>query len=307
MTIHFLRLMGPPTLIRNDDAGQTVPVPLSPAALTLLSLISLNGDGTRPSRGAVAEALWPDAAPEKSASRLSSALCRLQKSLGPEARHVLDSSQGRIGLVLGPEFDVDVLAVSRCIRTLRRTGVADWRMDDVARLEAAINHRDGGFLEGLEGDWLLDARQRCSEIYEEGLEALIQYHRHRGHVERSIAAARKLARQDPYREDAHAVLVELYGHKGQRGRAVEQYAACRETLRNDLGIDPGPGLASSLKAALGQKDSAVTMADLVVILQRLDRTVAHLARQIDEIHGMLGHRTLPPRDPTTTQSRRSSG
>jgi DNA-binding SARP family transcriptional activator len=282
MTTRLLRLMGPPKLTQCDEIGTETPQRLSPASLSLLALMAMQGpDGM--ARAVVAETLWPGVPPEKSGSRLSSAVWRAQDADGVP---LLTGEGGQIALAPGARITVDIADLARRTAALRRQEIDAWRQPEVAALEAALSRRSGGFLDGLEGDWLTAARQRCTEIYEAALETLIRYHRHHGHVDRSIAAARQLVRHDPYREDMQAVLVELYGRKGQRGRAVSQFASARDLLRSDLGVEPGEALTRSLRAVL---DRQTGLADREVLerLRQLDDNVARLSRQISEIRGLL--------------------
>lgn len=286
MTRYLFRLMGPPCLCGIDAAGTVTPIRLSRSNLALLALVTMNGRGAMLSRERAADTLWPDAARDKATSRLSSTLLRLRRALGSGAGAIA-TDEGRIGLAATGTLDVDVLDLAACTARLRQSELPEWRKPDVAALEAAINLRRGGFLEGLDGDWVLAARQRCADIYEAGLEALIRYHRHCGHTSRSIDAARTLVRQDPYREDIQAVLVELYARKGQRRRALAQYTACRDLLKEDLGVEPGPEMAASLRTALRPRAASATDPALLAAMRSIDSSIEKLARQVGEIHALL--------------------
>ena len=286
MTRYLFRLMGPPCLCGIGAAGEVTPIRLSRSNLALLALVTMNGRGAMLSRERAADTLWPDAARGKAASRLSSTLLRLRRALGGGAL-AIETDEGGLGLAASGPLDVDILDLAACTTRLRQSELPEWRKPDVAALEAAINLRRGGFLEGLDGDWVLAARQRCAEIYEAGLEALIRYHRHCGHMGRSIDAARTLVRQDPYREDIQAVLVELYARQGQRRRALAQYSVCRDLLKEDLGVEPGPELAASLRTALRPRAAPAIDPELLAAMRSIDSSIEKLARQVGEIHALL--------------------
>ncbi len=284
MTRYRLRLMGAPVLWQEDVDGSFSPVGLSRTSLAMLSLVALERSAL--SRGVIAETLWPDTEPEKSSSRLSSALCRLQSAVGEGKPPLLQARNGTIGMRGDIDVAVDIRELSACRAALEGRAFTEWERAEVAALESAINRREGEFLDGLEGDWVDDARRRCADIYEAGLEALIRFHRHRGRLDQSIEAARRLVRLDPYREDVQAVLVELYGAAGNRRRAIAQYAGCRDLLAAELGVAPGAALTASLGRALAA-GPAHEDGDLVVLLRRLDRGVEALARQVAEMQAAL--------------------
>jgi len=61
-----------------------------------------------------------------------------------------------------------------------------------------------------------------------------------GETERAITQALRLLALDPLQEQAHRLLMRLYGAQGRRGAAVEQYRRCREILRRELAARPEP-------------------------------------------------------------------
>jgi TolB-like protein/Tfp pilus assembly protein PilF len=64
-----------------------------------------------------------------------------------------------------------------------------------------------------------------------------------GNIEGGIAAAERLVRFDPLREDGHRVLIQLLVAAGRRSAALAQYKRCVEILRRDLGAEPEPETA----------------------------------------------------------------
>jgi DNA-binding SARP family transcriptional activator len=286
MTTYVLKLMGPVGLAMRDDAGEATEVALSRTSQALLALLAFNAEGAAMPRETVAETLWPEAPPEKSRGRLNTALWRLRGAIGEAGGEGPLSDAGqRLSLAPPAVMQVDIHDLARRTRALPEAAVESWRPEDVVALEAAIGVRRGSFIDGVEGEWTYAARQSCAEIYEAALEALVRFHRHRGQIDRSIDAARRLVRQDPYREDIQAVLVELYARKGQRGRAIAHYASCRDLLKGELGIAPGAALRASLDRVLAPADAHGP--DLLELVRTMDRTIDRLARNVDDIRAML--------------------
>ncbi len=50
----------------------------------------------------------------------------------------------------------------------------------------------------------------------------------------------RLLTLDPLQEGVHRALMRHYLEQGRRRSALEQYRACREVLRKELGIEPEP-------------------------------------------------------------------
>jgi DNA-binding SARP family transcriptional activator len=286
MTRYVLKLMGPVVLATRAETGDETEISLSRTSQALLALLALNAGRALMAREVVADTLWPDAPPDKARGRLNTALWRLRGAIGdPQGQGPLVERDHRLGLAGDDVLGVDVHELDRRTRALAPAAVEVWANADVAALEAAIGVRRGSFLDGVEGEWSLAARQSCGDIYEAGLEALVRFHRHRGHVDRSIDAARRLVRQDPYREDIQAMLVELYASKGLRGRAIAHYASCRDLLHSELGVAPGAELVASLDGVLAR--SAPADDELMELVRTMGRTISTLVRHVDDIRAIL--------------------
>jgi DNA-binding SARP family transcriptional activator len=54
--------------------------------------------------------------------------------------------------------------------------------------------------------------------------------------------ARELAAAEPFRERAHALLMEILAARGNAAEALRVYEALRERLRDELGAAPAPEL-----------------------------------------------------------------
>jgi DNA-binding SARP family transcriptional activator len=280
MKKYFLHLMGPPNLRFRGENAAFEGISLKPASIALLSFLATPGHRGGIARGRLAEILSPGCDPRKSSSRLSSAICRLRQGLGRHGDMILRERSGGQIISLSPDVVTDMAELAQARDAL----VLVQNDANIDRLEDALQARSGDFLDGLTDSWAEDARQVCLEIYESALELLIAVHRTTGDVDRSISAARSLIREDPYREDIHAVLLELYGRKGLRHRAAAHYNGCCKVLKSDLGVDPGDRLQSSLRAALNAGPLATPeMSDLHGKLRDLDRSIRAIASKVDRL------------------------
>jgi hypothetical protein len=60
----------------------------------------------------------------------------------------------------------------------------------------------------------------------------------------SIRAARRVVHFDPWNEEGQRLLIGALHAGGQRGEAARQWRRCRETLKQELGIEPDPETAA---------------------------------------------------------------
>jgi len=308
MSGYRVSVMGPPQLVLGDplataelSSGETLgdsaklresllPVALSRANRRLLGILAAGAGSASRSREIIAENLWPESGAKQSRSRLSSALWRLKRAMGePFAHQIIVENCGCIGLAIRQGVVVDILELQQAVQRIRQHDVSTWQPGDVAAIEAMVQKRRGEFYEGVDGDWVVQVRRDCAVIYESALEVLMRYHRHYGHSNRSIAAAEGLVRHDPYREDIHAVLVELYAQKGQRNRPIAQYNECREILDQELGVAPGVELRSSLQSALDASPHSAD-GDVLDMIKNIDFAIDELARQVGAVRNLLAVR-----------------
>jgi predicted ATPase len=73
------------------------------------------------------------------------------------------------------------------------------------------------------------------------LQALIQmagYHERRGDYAQTQRYASHQLELDPWREEAHRLLMRVLAVSGQRSAALEQYERCRRVLAAELGVEP---------------------------------------------------------------------
>jgi predicted ATPase len=83
-----------------------------------------------------------------------------------------------------------------------------------------------------------------------------------------IETLNQLLTLDPWREEAHRQLMELYARSGQRSAALAQYAICRQVLADELGIAPADETQALYQAILANQlearmpDDALAMTPL---------------------------------------------
>ncbi len=186
------------------------------------------------------EALWPWRTPDGADASLSALLSRLRTALGSE---VLDG-RSEITLRLPHDAWIDLEAADEAIhRAEAAVAQTDWARGWGPSLIALFTARRG-FLPGEDLPWAEEYRRRLEEIRIAALECYAAIGLGVGGSELAPGerAARELVAAAPYRERAHALLMQILVARGNGAEALRVYEALRERLRDDLGASPSPEL-----------------------------------------------------------------
>lgn len=222
-------LLGRPTIYR-DDREISADAWTRRAARTLLVML-LTAPSHRLSRQEILHALWPDQRHDLAANNLHKAVHALRHTLQPELTGGQPSDYVRwdgawlcIPESVACETDLDPLFAAS--DDLRR-GVAV----DGDRLDIALAPYAGDVL-GIESDegWAsrfrADVRTRYIELaIAHGTRALDNHN-----PASAITLLTRVLRFDPANEQAHRLLIQLYGAMGDRTAALTQWDACVAAL-----------------------------------------------------------------------------
>lgn len=207
-------------------------------ARALFSLVVLR---PRPwAREAITTEIWPDAGYGPSA-RLRQALWLVRKSLaraGVDPADVLDVDDETIGLRAGIVVHSDA---SQFDEFLRRRPPA---------LEAALELYAGDFAEDLALECLAARREHLADLYEDALATVARTRLAAGDLDGAQRMAASLLERDPLREEAHAVLIEVYGRTGSRSQVHRQYRRLSGVLAAELDAVPLPETRAAYLVAL---------------------------------------------------------
>jgi DNA-binding SARP family transcriptional activator len=98
----------------------------------------------------------------------------------------------------------------------------------------------GDFMAGVYEDWAEERRHYFSEQHARVLNALAKL----AFAEKSWSNALKFSdeilRKDPYREDAHRLIMKTFAAQGKRAKVKEQFETLQELLKKELGVTPAP-------------------------------------------------------------------
>lgn len=258
--------------------GDGVSLQLSPATARLLGWLALFAVEAPARREALAEALWPDCAPDRSRSRLSSALWRLRRALGRDLEDVVVDCGETVRLA---EVWVDAKELWGDIQRVRRDPPEALDAERARALDATLQLYRDPLLIGHDLPWVLEERQRFSDAFCYGLERLLAYFREKGRRDLSIEAGRAILRRDPLREDIHAQIIRLYGEAGRRPSALDQFERCRAAMATELGLEPSEARRALAGAISGAGD------DLRALMVDIDRCMVELRGKVEGLRRLV--------------------
>jgi DNA-binding SARP family transcriptional activator len=237
------RCFGPFTLLAGEERlGPWT----SRRAKSLLKLLVLRHGRPVP-REVLMEAFWPDAWPAAARNNLHGAVHALRRFLRDvhgDVEHVLFEDGCYL---LAPELGLtdDVSAFERLARAGLRTG-------DLAALEAAADLYAGPlFDDDPYEEWMQARRRELEGVRLDVLDVLRRERRARGDLQGWADAARRILAAEPWREDAHRELMDVYARQGRPHLAVRQFQDCAVALRTALDAVPGPATVALLQRVRG--------------------------------------------------------
>jgi DNA-binding SARP family transcriptional activator len=202
-------------------------------------------------RERLADLFWPELDAERARRALNSAIWRLRKLLATQP----ESAGGQNLLTVGSEtilehavwLDIDALALEEAASLVLKQPAV---LDDGTMLNriADVLHRyEGPFLDGDDGDWILEERERLHSLFLRTatvvvckLGAVELYHD-------AIRLARRALRFDPYREELVRSLLILLALDERRCEAIRYYEQWNKSLKLELDIAPLPATRKVLE------------------------------------------------------------
>ena len=231
-----LNLLGTPELTID---GQPLLALRSQKAIALLVYLAYNPGPQR--REFLADLLWDASSTAQSLSNLRTVLSRL-RSHTPDYLLITPET---IAIAPDCELHTDVAALERHLSLTTEHLLAS----SARQLSEALNLYRGDFLAGFHlrdasgfEQWAIVERERLRFIISRSYRRLVAYYLQKGEYPAGIDAARAWVGLDPVDEEAHAQMMRLLAHSGQRSAALTQYENCRQILRSELDIEPSDEL-----------------------------------------------------------------
>jgi predicted ATPase/DNA-binding SARP family transcriptional activator len=247
VTAPAIRVLGPVEVVGDDG-----PFPLAAKPRCLLAAL-LVADGGSCTLDELVEALW-GAEPPASARKLVQAyVSQLRRALPARARIV--TRAGSYALEVAPEL-VDAVTFERLVEESAaacREGNHALGVSLAAR--ASSLWRGSAYADLAYLDVLQSEIERLEELrlvaLEERLDAQLELGRHAD----ALAEILRLAAESPLRERLQRQAMLALYRSGRQSEALEQYAALRRRLDEELGLEPGAGVRELQRRILQQDPS----------------------------------------------------
>ncbi|HEY3182522.1 MAG TPA: BTAD domain-containing putative transcriptional regulator [Gaiellaceae bacterium] len=229
------RILGP---LEVHDEGNVVPVGGAKPRALLAALLLRANEGVSSER--LIDELWGEEPPDTAPNALQVYVSQLRKALGADvvkrrgAGYALEIDRADLDLA---RFE-DLVAEAR---TLPPAAASD-------RLRAALSL--------WRGEPEADAH-RLEELRVAALEDRIDADLELGRHAEVIPELQALVEAEPLRERPRAQLMLALYREGRQAEALAEYARARETLVDELGVEPGPELQRLQRAILAQDPTLV--------------------------------------------------
>lgn len=223
--------------------GAVVRSDLGPAG-RLLACYLFEFMGRTHRRERLADLFWGDIAPEKGRSALNTAIWRIRKMLETSskgaARHLITIGDDVL-LEQSRSIQVDTHMLERASKRVLGPNTRNALTEvDVNEVSSAVDSYGGPFLDGYDGDWIFQERERLHCLFVRSTFELMRAATMQGRYEHALDFGRRILAADALRESVQRNLMLLLVLNGQRVEAIRSYQRLVSLLRSDLDIDPMP-------------------------------------------------------------------
>lgn len=235
-----IKLLGPVEIFRDPQRPFAADAWTTRRARDILCFIATRPH-RRASKDSIIDTFWGEADFAATEKNFHPTISHIRKALNSNQLIKLNFLLYRDGdYLLSPEFSyrIDTEEFDRLVEAgeaARRAG----KLDECARaFEAAVALYRGDFMQSSYDDWTNELRTYYREQYLHLLEALTALAQKSEDWTRSIQLARKILRDDPYREDIHCRILRAHAALGRKEAVKEQYEALCRLLSDELGVEP---------------------------------------------------------------------
>jgi TolB-like protein len=211
-----------------SGSGEALTLPTRKDKL-LLTYLVLSAEKPQP-RERLAGLLWGDRAETQARDSLKQALAGIRQVFRQVGVDPIQSD--RESVTFGQAgIEVDAIEFARLAT-------------DTPTLDRAVALYRGDLLDGIDGvtaefeEWLRPERERLGGLAVRMLDQLALSPAPSGASDETIRLGRQLLARDRLCEPVYRALMQVHARRGERTEALKLYAACREALKQDLGVAP---------------------------------------------------------------------
>jgi DNA-binding SARP family transcriptional activator len=195
-------------------------------------------------RERLADLFWPDLDAERARRALNSAIWRIRKLLAAQPENMGANHLLTVGREVTLEhvywLDIDAWSLHHAAALMLEQPAALHEKGTLRKITAALYRYKGPFLDGDDGDWILEERERFHSLFLRTTTMVVRYLGQAELYDDAIRMARNALRFDPYREELERILLILLALDERRGEAIRCYEDWSKSLKRDLDIYPLP-------------------------------------------------------------------
>ena len=238
-----LTLLGPVELAEDDGTRVNVG---SKRLRQLLAIFGLYREQVVTTE-TISDLIWGESPPADPNATVQTTVSRLRRVL-TDPLAIGTSAQGYVFTC--PESSLDLAEFESLVARVRSAEVD--RIPELAQQALALwrTHR---LLADLDHPDIESERQRLTEMRLEVTESLADSLRQLGRYAEAIELIEGHIREHPYRERPVAILMRALYATGRQAEALAAFSNLRDTLREELGVDPSSAL-QDLELAILQQD-----------------------------------------------------
>ncbi|MFB9349366.1 BTAD domain-containing putative transcriptional regulator [Streptomyces heliomycini] len=187
------------------------------------------------------ESAWAENPPATASHQVRKAVATLRRRI-PAGDEVIVTDGPGYRVVLGQE-QLDLTQFGLLVRTARKAAGQGRPDEAVEALHRALGLWRGPILSGAGGPVIEAAATTFEEQRLAAAEYLFELRLGFGESSELVVDLRAFVQSHPLRETLRAQLMLALYRAGRQAEALEEYGRVRELLVEELGVDPGPGLA----------------------------------------------------------------
>ena len=215
--------------------------------------------GTDVHRAELIDYLWPDLDEAHGVNNFYVVWSAMKRAVAPgssddDASRPFENHNGVCRIVSGRVVsDLDLFMKAR--DEARRANAAHDTAAEVIALRTSMDLYRGDVLPGdIYDDWFGGIRQRFRQEYQASVIRFATIMIEQGDPLAAMPFVIEASERDPLREDLYQARIKVEVASNQRGAAMETYMSCRNTLVEELGIDPSRETVELYQQILAMED-----------------------------------------------------